>query len=366
MMPMQEGILKEPGNSGEGKTNEELIMKNLFVLFLFTGVIIACGSGPGNKADSRATPERYDAVTGEIVDSAIIDLLNNNSSHGEIVVDVDLFKKSTSAMSVKDKKLLYYLIKDDSNHARALEYFANGIWTVNGVGYQVYPEAFIEFTRVDVEDNYYKAKANTPRINMPSGSFYSPGTNSWVFSSYGLPSEASRGGMNQEFVIYDYEVEFDFLARYPWKEYERIIGLFVELGSKIDYNFAKAYGVAGRIRPGQIGGICDDYADIVTDAVSRADIPGLTKVYKVTSSIMNHAWNEFEFNGRTIYADLTWFDINKIGDDGYSISTPQEIGRDWDYKFLTEDIDIFNRGFSGQAYYHYSGRDTKKVLVWSK
>jgi hypothetical protein len=82
---------------------------------------------------------------------------------------------------------------------------------------------------------------------------------------------------------------------------------------------------------------------------------------------MNHAWCEIVMpDGRTVYVDPTWFDINKIGNDGYSISTPQEVGKDWDYLFVTYDQDLFTHGYSGKKRSHYDGTDIVRTLYWAK
>ncbi len=97
-----------------------------------------------------------------------------------------------------------------------------------------------------------------------------------------------------------------------------------------------------------------------------AKIPGVSKIYKITSKKMDHAWNEIVFNGKIVYIDSTWFDINKIDEKGYSVNLPMDDGRDFNYKYIVYDKDLFNKGFSGMKFSHYLGNDTKKSLVWSK
>ena len=80
---------------------------------------------------------------------------------------------------------------------------------------------------------------------------------------------------------------------------------------------------------------------------------------------MNHAWNEVVIDGKIVYVDTTWFDINQIGDDGYSVTLPQDWNNsDWDYNFVTYDKELFSKGYSGKVFSHYAGNDTVKTLVW--
>ncbi|MCL2265567.1 MAG: hypothetical protein FWC22_05940 [Treponema sp.] len=61
-------------------------------------------------------------------------------------------------------------------------------------------------------------------------------------------------------------------------------------------------------------GVCDDYANLVTEKVSG--LPGVSKVTKVSSRTGNHSWNEIHLtDGRIIYCDATWYDTNGYNKD---------------------------------------------------
>jgi hypothetical protein len=269
-------------------------------------------------------------------------------------------------LSENEKVYLSFILEKNENGLKSFLEYLN--YEVKFNDTKVFLSDF--YVKIEKDNKYYKVEyfISYPKTQVEgSNSFYNGQDDcNYGFSSMSIPTEADRGGMNANFVPYDYIAEYNFLKNYP-QDLLPLIELCKEIGAKVDYDFKAAYGVACKIRSGQQGAICDGYADYATNyfIANKNKLPGLTEIYKINSSVMNHAWNEVVIDGKTVYVDTTWFDINQIGDDGYSVTLPQDWNNsDWDYNFVTYDQELFSKGYSGKVFSHYAGNDTVKTLVW--
>lgn len=268
--------------------------------------------------------------------------------------------------NLKEEELIYfyYIILGNSKRVEVIQQLLKN-------------EVYFNSNKITLTDAYVKIQKDStdyiatyyisyPKTVMENGAFYKPENDTQYFTSRSsIPVEASRGGMNAEFVQYDYVKEYWFTKNYPI-DLAPFVEVIKKVASDVDYDFEKAYGIKARLHPGKKGAVCDDYADITTQYLSRAKIPGLTKIYKISSETMNHAWNEVVYNGKIVFIDSTWFDINKLDDKGFSINLPKDLNMDFDYHYITYDRNLFNKGFSGKKYSHYLGNDAKRQLVFGE
>ena len=224
------------------------------------------------------------------------------------------------------------------------------------------------YMKIQKDSEYYTGAIyiSYPKTDLEGGSYFKA-VNDFLYFSYStsIPRESKEGGMNPEFVQYDYVREYWFTKNYP-RELSPLVEVIKKVANDVDYDFEKAYGLKTKFHPGKKGAVCDDYADITIDYILKAKIKGITKIYKVRSTSMNHAWNEVVYNGKLVFIDSTWFDINKLDKNGYSINLPKDLNLDFRFNYLTHDKNLFNTGFSGKTYSHYLGKDAERNLVWSE
>jgi hypothetical protein len=239
------------------------------------------------------------------------------------------------------------------------------------------------YVKIEQDDQFYTVNKfiSYDSFKASSGGTYPAAKDkSWGSFGSGIPSEAERGGMGAGFVKYDYYDEFTFNLNYP-AELRPLTDIAIAVGKAFDYDFKKAYGVDCKFYPGQKFGVCDDYVNYTIGILKDSSMEGITELYKVSSSKMNHAWIELVYKGKTVYFDPTWFDINQQwqsagymwgvdkynrspSEVGYSIKVPQDVGSDWDYYMVTYNKDLFDKGFSRKRYSHYAGGDAVKERVY--
>jgi hypothetical protein len=273
------------------------------------------------------------------------------------------YEKVTRFLSPSEKIYFEYALENGKEFKKSFDEYLSGK-TIWGDKQVILTDFYVKFNNAPKSyrfDIYISFFENFPKTNYRLAQY----DKNFGWNGVGIPNEADRGGMNPNFVQYDYITKYNYLKNYP-KELLPFIELGKDISAKVDYDFNAAYGLDCKIRTGKQGSVCDGYADYTINRLREANINGITEIYKVSSSKMNHAWVELVFNGKPVYFDATWFDINQIGDDGYSVTLPQDVGQDFDWQYITYDKKLFDNGFSGKAYYHYAGNDAVKTLVWSK
>jgi len=133
--------------------------------------------------------------------------------------------------------------------------------------------------------------------------------------------------------IADYRIE----QRRKDATFTEIEKIVLQVALEHDYNFEEAYNTQVKYRnPNIKKAVCDGYANAVIEAFENH--PLVEKVEKWSSNINKHAWNVIILkDGRKIYCDATWYDGNKIDNEGYVINIPKQNPVN-----LTFDIEEFN------------------------
>jgi len=129
------------------------------------------------------------------------------------------------------------------------------------------------------------------------------------------------------------------------REIKRVVD---QLVLDTDYDYSRLYklsdGAQWVFHPGvKYFGVCDDYADLVYEKLSG--LPGVSEIYKVSSAIGNHSWNEILLDdGRIIYLDATWYDTNGYYVDPKSGNYIVEHDPHYMPTMFTFDKDLFSLG----------------------
>jgi hypothetical protein len=117
----------------------------------------------------------------------------------------------------------------------------------------------------------------------------------------------------------------------------QVYDMLLSVAEDMDYNYP-AIGRPARfvkLPNGQapLKGVCEDYADLLIDRLTEADIKGVSDIQKVSGQ--NHAWVTLMYAEKTLYLDATWFDANSI-DNGVVDHVPYK-----DPCNMTFDEEIF-------------------------
>jgi len=138
-----------------------------------------------------------------------------------------------------------------------------------------------------------------------------------------------------------------------FREIERIV---LQIANEYDYDFPSV-GINARYRKPNIKrAVCEGYSNAIADAFRNHNL--VSRVETWSSVTGNHAWNVIVLNdGRKIYCDATWYDGNKIDDEGYVVNTP-----DQNPVNLTFDINEFNS--LGGAVNRATGRLLQVHFAW--
>jgi hypothetical protein len=139
------------------------------------------------------------------------------------------------------------------------------------------------------------------------------------------------------------------------REIKRVVD---QLVLETDYDYSRLFRPSGGARwvfhpDTKYLGLCDDYSDLVYEKLSG--LAGVSEIYKVSSVIGNHSWNEILLDdGRVIYLDATWYDTNGYYVDptgNYVVEhTPQYMPT-----MFTFDRDLFSLGGT-----HYDWGDAQR------
>jgi len=139
------------------------------------------------------------------------------------------------------------------------------------------------------------------------------------------------------------------------REIKRVVD---QLVLETDYDYSRLFKLPGGAQwvfhpDAKYLGLCDDYSDLVYDRVSG--LPGVRAVYKVSSRIGNHSWNEILLeDGRIIYLDATWYDTNGYHIDPKSGNYIVEHDPHYMPTMFTFDRELFSLGGT-----HYEWEDAE-------
>jgi hypothetical protein len=128
----------------------------------------------------------------------------------------------------------------------------------------------------------------------------------------------------------------------------KVYDALLSVAEDMDYNYP-AIGVRARFvtlpNGGEpLKGVCDDYAALLIKRLDAANIEGVSNIQKITGQ--NHAWVTLVYQGKTLYLDATWFDINAIDKNGFVDHTPYK-----DPRNMTFDYEIF----TNHNHHHIAG-----------
>ena len=139
-----------------------------------------------------------------------------------------------------------------------------------------------------------------------------------------------------------------------FREIEKVV---LQIAIDYDYDFYSAYGMRVKYRsPNTKKAVCEGYAGAVSAAFRNH--PLISRVETWASSIGSHAWNILVLkDGRKLYCDATWYDGNKIDDEGYVVDIPQQ-----DPVNLTFDVAEFDS--LGGAVNDATGRLLAVHMAW--
>ena len=118
----------------------------------------------------------------------------------------------------------------------------------------------------------------------------------------------------------------------------KVYDILLSVAEDMDYNYpaigrkAKFVKLPNGKEP--LKGVCDDYAKLLIDRLTKANIKGVSDIQKVTGQ--NHAWVTLVYKGKTLYLDATWFDKNNIDKNGVVEHIPYK-----DPRNMTFDNEIF-------------------------
>jgi len=153
------------------------------------------------------------------------------------------------------------------------------------------------------------------------------------------------------------EAEYRMEERRKDKAFAEIEKVVLQVATDYDYDF-QSVGIAVKYRRSNVKkAYCEGYSGAIENAFRNH--PLVSKVETWVSAAGNHAWNVIILkDGRKIYCDSTWYDGNKIDDEGYVINIP-----DRDPVNLTFDINEFNN--LGGAVNRATGRLIQVHFAWS-
>ncbi len=136
--------------------------------------------------------------------------------------------------------------------------------------------------------------------------------------------------------MYD-EAEYRIEERRKEAVFREIEEIVYRVAKDLDYDFESAYGIRVQYRnPNVRKAVCDGYADAVSEAFDNH--PYIVGIEKWSSAIGNHAWNVLLLkDGRKLYCDVTWYEEQRIDDEGYVVDVPAQ-----DPVNLTFDLQEFN------------------------
>jgi hypothetical protein len=120
---------------------------------------------------------------------------------------------------------------------------------------------------------------------------------------------------------------------------KRVYDVLLSVAQDMDYDYNRVGRRVTFVTPTPLLGVCDDYSDLLISRLRDSNITGVSDITKVSGQ--NHAWVTLRYNGRLLYLDATWFDINAIDEKGMVVHTPYK-----DPRNMTFDNDIFtNHGY---------------------
>jgi hypothetical protein len=133
------------------------------------------------------------------------------------------------------------------------------------------------------------------------------------------------------------EAQYRMEERRKDAAFNEIEKTILQIANEYDYDFYAAYGQTVKYRdPNVKKAVCDGYAGAVVRAFTNHRL--VRTAEKWSSKKGNHTWNRLVLkDGRKIYCDATWYDGNKIDDNGYVVHIPAQNPVD-----LTFDEDEFN------------------------
>jgi hypothetical protein len=135
--------------------------------------------------------------------------------------------------------------------------------------------------------------------------------------------------------------------------YRQIAEVAMRLVHEIEYDWAAISGYNGKFVPSphKRQAVCEGYVVEFTEALQ--DLACVSSVEKWTGA--NHAWNVLELtDGRTLYADLCWFD-GEIPDARTGKTSETEEYNWMNLTFDTEEFLYSNVGFSSGMFCHVYG-----------
>jgi len=140
-----------------------------------------------------------------------------------------------------------------------------------------------------------------------------------------------------------------------FNEIEKVV---LKVALENQYDFFGAYGITVKYRnPNIKKAKCDGFSNAVSEAFKNH--PLVDKVERWGSRTGNHEWNVIVLNdGRKIYCDATWYQGNRIDNEGFVVEIP-----DQNPVNLTFDINEFNS--LGGAVNSATGRLLAVHFAWS-
>ena len=152
------------------------------------------------------------------------------------------------------------------------------------------------------------------------------------------------------------EAEYRMEERRKDRTFSEIEKVVLQIANEYDYDFPHL-GISVKYRrPNVKRAYCEGYSGAVANAFRNH--PLVSKVETWASVIGNHAWNVIVLkDGRKIYCDSTWYDGNRIDDEGYVVNIPER-----DSVNLTFDISEFNS--LGGAINSATGRLMQVHFAW--